>query len=184
MSSRINVQQNQTAAPKQIQRLKISPIGGLVKGTCGQFARSYDFALGAGVLTDGYIVQPIDRYDNDVTCPGGGDCPAKPTYWEAFFVSKGTSVFYRRKRPVYQIHQDMKQDQTPRDRGTLLEARYFPIAVTGDLGKDNIAGIWKPGRAGGVLASRNAVQHPRPAGGKLYRRSCNRGSVCRLALLW
>ena len=160
------VQQNQTAAPKQIQRLKISPVGGLVKGTCGQFARDYDFALGTAAATDGYIVQQIDRYDNEVKCPGGGACPAKPTtYWEAFFVSKGTSVFYRRKASgLSDTSGHEARPNTSGSRYAFGEARYFPIAVTGDLGKDNIAGIWKPGRAGGVLASRSLPSTASPPG--------------------
>ena len=35
------------------------------------------------------------------------------------------------------------------------EIRFFPIAVTGNLGRNNTAGLWSPGNAGGVPASQS-----------------------------
>ena len=150
------VQQNQGIAPKEIQRLTLSPVGNLVKGPCGEFSRSYDFALGQPAATDGYIVQQIDRYDNEVKCPGFGACPANPTstYWEAFYVRKNSTAFYR--SAALGRSDDSSHKPRPNTDGARYaygESRFFPIATTGFLGMNNRAGLWKPGNAGGVSHS-------------------------------
>lgn len=150
-------QKGNTVRPGTIQRLKVSPAGTHVDGTCGNFERRFTFKIDNTIPTDGYLIQKIDRYDNEVNCPGIGACPANPTatFWEAFFVKANASTFYRQG---IGFTDSSSHDPKPNKSGARYaygEIRFFPIAVTGNLGKNRIAGLWKPGNAGGAPPSGN-----------------------------
>jgi hypothetical protein len=141
---------------KHIQRLTASATGTPHDGRCGGFTRSFNFTLDNPAPTDGYMVQKIERYDNEVRCPGMGACPASPTltFYEAFFVRSGSTEFYR--RAALGMTDQSGHEAKPGTSGARYahgEIRFFPIAVTGNLGRNNTAGLWSPGNAGGVPAS-------------------------------
>jgi hypothetical protein len=146
-----NVQRN------SIQRITISSAGTPVDGLCGNFERRFTFKLDNSAKTDGYFIQKIERYDNEVNCPGIGACPANPTdtFWEAFFVKANASTFYRQG---IGFTDSSSHDPKPNKSGARYangEIRFFPVAITGDLGRNRKAGLWKPGNAGGVRPSGN-----------------------------
>jgi Domain of unknown function (DUF4157) len=140
-----------------IQRIKVSSAGSPVDGPCGKFERSFTFTLDNPAAADGYLIQQIDRYDNEVNCPSTGACPAKPTatFWEAFLVRKGKTTFYRQGIGFTDRSGHGSRPNKSGARYAFGEIRFFPIAVTGDLGKNKVAGLWKPGNAGGVTFSGN-----------------------------
>jgi hypothetical protein len=151
------IQQRKTdPARHTLQRLTASATGTPHDGLCGGFTRSFNFTLDNAAPTDGYMVQKIERYDNEVKCPGMGACPANPsqTYYEAFFVRKGSTEFYRRSALGMTDQSGNKaRPGTSGSRYAHGEVRFFPLAVTGNLGSNNRAGLWSPGNAGGVPAS-------------------------------
>ena len=152
------VQQNGNSVHRNtIQRITVSAAAPLVKNTCGGFEQKFTFRLDKAAPTDGYFVQQIDRYDDDVNCPGFGACPAKPTttFWEAFFVKANSFTFYRQG---IGFTDSSDHNPTPNKSGARYaygEIRFFPISVTGNLGRNKVAGLWKPGNAGGVRFSHN-----------------------------
>lgn len=151
------IQQSQNQVNRKlIQRLSVSLTGRSHDGRCGGFTRSFNFTLDNPAPTDGYMVQKIERYDNQVRCPGMGACPASPslTFYEAFFVQSGSTEFYRRS--ALGMTDQSGHAAQPNSSGARYahgEIRFFPIAVTGNLGRNNRAGLWSPGNAGGVPAS-------------------------------
>lgn len=151
------IQQNSDSVKRNvIQRISVSSAGGGLDGTCGRFKRRFIFTLDNSAPTDGYMVQQIERYNNEVECPGTGVCPANPdlTFWEAFFVQSGSTAFYR--QAALGLSDESSHPARPNTAGAryaMGEIRFFPIAVTGNLGRNNTAGLWNPGNAGGVSYS-------------------------------
>src|SRR5690606_28399604 len=64
--------QQKKGASHNIQRLSVGTVGTDVTGPCGKYSKSFVFTLSNAAPTDGYMVQKIDRYDNEVPCPGMG----------------------------------------------------------------------------------------------------------------
>jgi hypothetical protein len=148
--------QQKKGASQNIQRLSVGTVGTDVTGPCGRFSKRFVFTLDNAAPTDGYMVQKIDRYDNEVPCPGMGACPATPsiTFYEAFFVQSGSTEFYRHSAlGMTDQSSHGSKPNTSGARYALGEIRFFPIATTGNLGRNNTAGLWKPGNAGGVSFS-------------------------------
>lgn len=140
-----------------IRRITVAPVGSLEQDSCGKFERKFTFILDNPAPTDGYFIQQVDRYDNIVDCPSIGQCPANPTttFWEAFFVTAGSTTFYRQG---IGFTDSAGHDSVPNKSGARYaygEIRFFPIAVTGDLGRNRVAGLWKPGNKGGAAPSGN-----------------------------
>jgi len=149
-------QKGNTVRPRTIQRLKVSSAGTHVDGTCGKFERRFTFTIAKPIPTDGYLIQKITRYDNEVNCPGrAGAANPAPPFWEAFFVKANASTFYRQG---IGFTDSSSHDARPNKSGKRYaygEIRFFPIAVTGNLGRNRKAGLWKPGNAGGAPPSGN-----------------------------
>lgn len=138
-----------------IQRIKVSPAGSPVDGLCGAFERRFTFSLDNPATTDGYFIQKIERFNNEVNCPGIGACPANPAkpFWEAFFLKARANTFYRQG---IGFTDSSSHDPKPNKSGSRYangEIRFFPIAITGNLGRNRKAGLWKPGNDGGVMPS-------------------------------
>jgi hypothetical protein len=150
------VQQEGDVLKRRLQRLAVSAVGSPHNGACGGFTRSFDFMLDKPAPTDGYMVQKIERYENKVRCPGLGSCPANPslTYYEAFFVRQNSREFYRHTAlGMTDQSGHASQPNTSGARYAHGEIRFFPVNVTGNLGRNNVAGLWSPGNAGGVPPS-------------------------------
>jgi hypothetical protein len=148
----------QHSGAKKIQRLKVRPVGSLMKGTCGEYHRKWDFILDKAAADDGYIIQKVDYYKKIVDCPQISACPAKPdiTFWEAWPVNKNDTVHI--------MHSKGYTDQsfhraTPNKSGSVAkigEIRFFLKSVIGDLGTIGTANpksSWKIGNQGGVQQS-------------------------------
>jgi len=138
-----------------IQRLKVDPAGVAVDGPCGKFERRFTFRLDNPATTDGYLIQRIDRYNGEMNCPSLGQCPTKPDppYWEAFFLKEKFQTFYRQG---IGFTDSSTHDSVPNKSGARYaygEIRFFPIAVTGNLGRNKKSGLWKTGDDGGVKLS-------------------------------
>jgi hypothetical protein len=152
------MQQNSNIVHRDsIQRITVSSASPHVDGTCGKFERRFTFRLDNPAPTGGYFIQQIDRYDNVVNCPGQGVCPANPTnkFWEAFYVKANATTFYRQGIGFTDSSSHEPKPNKSGARYAYGEIRFFPIGITGDLGKDKNAGLWKPGNAGGALPSGN-----------------------------
>jgi hypothetical protein len=93
--------------------------------------------------------------NNVVNCPGAGVCPASPTseFWEAFYVKVKATTFYRQGIGFTDSSSHDSQPNKSGARYAYGEIRYFPVAVTGNLGRNRTAGLWKPGNAGGATPS-------------------------------
>lgn len=136
-----------------VQRLAITYETPLVRGACGGRFVRWIFALDNPAPAEGYIVQQVDEYNEELKCPSFGRCLARPTFtfWEAWFVNKGDTHEH--------LHSTLGfTDQSSFPGGPdkvgfrvhVGEVKFFPKSVTGDLGKDGIApaspnGGWGPG---------------------------------------
>jgi hypothetical protein len=150
------VQQSGKIGAKKIQRISVTTTTPTRHNPCGAFTRSFIFTLDNPAPTDGYMVQKITRYDHEVACPRWGQCPANPSmeFYEAFFVQSGSTDFYR--QAALGMTDQSGHATRPGTAGARYahgEIRFFPIATTGNLGRNNTAGLWMPGNAGGVAAS-------------------------------
>ena len=144
------VQQNSDSVHRDsIQRLTVDPAASPPDGLCGKFERRFTFRLDNKAPTDGYFVQRIDRYDNEMNCPDLGRSPAHPTakpFWEAFFTKKDYKTFYRQG---IGFTDSSSHDSKPNKAGARYaygEIRFFPIAITGNLGRNRVAGSWQLGQ--------------------------------------
>jgi hypothetical protein len=124
---------------------------GLVKGECGAFDIRWGIRLDNPAATDGYIVQHIKFTYNARTCQQVTIADSAE-YWEAMPIRAG--VYFPVDNGV--IANDFwHYDPSPNTIGSLQmngELKFFPIAVTGDLGgfrRDSPSPIFPPWIAGG-----------------------------------
>jgi hypothetical protein len=138
---------------KVVQRLSITVQSPLAKGPCGQRQIRWIFSLGSAAPETGYIVQQVDEYNKIVDCPSFGSCLARPTntFWEAWFVNKGDTHEHLHSSLGYTDQSSFPGG--PKKAGYRVhegEVKFYPMSVTGDLGKDGVApaspnGGWGPG---------------------------------------
>lgn len=146
-----------------IRRLSVSAVGSLVRGACGRYRKRWDFSLGAPASADGYIVQQIDFYEDIMSCPSLGRCPANPslTFWEAWPVAKGATVHSLQGSIGYTDQSAYPgRSGKPGYVGAFGEIKFYLKSVTGDLGSFSTApatatGGWGPGAVSqsGILPS-------------------------------
>ncbi len=159
----------QQRSGRQIQRLAVNPIGTGTRGTCGGYARRWDFQLSAAAPSDGYIVQKISFFESTAPCSAGevNQSPATPklTFWEAWPVSAGARLFSSRAAIGYT--DQSTYPSSPGTSGTVVaagEIKFFSRSTTGNIGGLSTAGTdpdWGPGREpqSGILPS----THTEPA---------------------
>lgn len=138
-----------------VQRLTISNQRPLAAGTCGQRNVRWIFTLDNPAPADGYIVQQVDLFTEIKDCPAMGRCLARPTstFWEAWFTTAGS--VNEHLHASFGYTDESNKPSRPGKVGydvALGEVRFYPLSVTGDLGRDSVApatpnGGWGPGAA-------------------------------------
>lgn len=141
-----------------VRRITVKGVGPFVKSTCGGRRRTWKFELDTAAPSEGYMVQQVDAYDGEWSCPNTGMCLANPTltYWEAWRFNKGDTLFAQYSSVGFS---DMSGRPPVNNKvgeaisvGTI---KFFSKATTGDLGDLNTppasgspnASSWGPGKA-------------------------------------
>jgi len=138
---------------ERIQRLTITR-DSITRGNCGSRRVRWVFALDSTAPTDGYLVQKVRSYENIQSCPSNvSSVSLTPTltFWEAWFVNSGDTNEHEGTPDI--------TDQSVRGEGTnqsglqasLGTVKFFPISVTGDIGRFGAAPAdpsspWGPGK--------------------------------------
>lgn len=143
----------QDGASSLLQRLTISRHS-FTQGTCGERNVQWVFSLDAAAPEDGYIVQQIDSYEIESTCPDLAVGPPAPTqtFWEAWLVKKGDKVDWTTVRDKWT--DGSTRGPRPGKNGHQIsfgEVKFFKKSTTGDLGDFNKAPAdksspWGPGK--------------------------------------